>query len=244
MLIIPAIDLHNGQCVRLKQGQFNRTTIYQSLPVELARHYAALGAARLHVVDLDGAKLGGMQQLDLIQAMQSATMPIQVGGGIRNIATAQACLDAGISTLVIGSIAISDPSLTLELIAEINAKNIVLALDVHIKNGIPSPAIHGWQTTTERNAWDVVQFYQDAGVNTVLYTDIAQDGMMKGPNFKLYEEAVHRFPTIAWQASGGIRDINDMRILSTLGVSAVILGRILYEPDFNLSACLQEFASC
>lgn len=244
MLIIPAIDLQDGQCVRLKQGQFDRATIYQSLPAELAKHYAALGATRLHVVDLDGAKSGNMQQLDLIQSMTFATMPIQVGGGIRSIAAAQACLAAGVSTIVIGSIAISDPSLTLQLIAETNPENIVLALDVHIENGVPRPAIHGWQTTTDRNAWDVVQLYQDAGVTTVLCTDIAQDGMMKGPNFKLYEEAICRFPTIAWQASGGIRDINDMRALSKLGVSAVILGRILYEPDFNLSACLQEFESC
>lgn len=244
MLIIPAIDLRDGQCVRLKQGQFDRATIYQSQPVELARHYAALGTTRLHVVDLDGAQLGDMQQLDLIQSMQLTGMPIQVGGGIRSIATAIACLEAGITTLVIGSIAISNPSLTLQLIAEAQANNIILALDVNIEQGIPCPAIHGWQTATKRNAWDVVQFYQDAGVNTVLCTDIAQDGMMRGPNFKLYEEAVGRFPTIAWQASGGIRDINDMRALSTLGVSAVILGRILYETDFNLSACLKEFALC
>lgn len=244
MLIIPAIDLRDGQCVRLKQGQFDLATVYQSLPIKLAKYYAALGVTRLHVVDLDGAKFGDMQQLDLIQSMQSTTMPIQAGGGIRNITTALACLAAGISTLVIGSIAISDPSLTLQLISDLNADNIVLALDVHIKDGIPCPAIHGWQTATDRNAWDVVQFYQDAGIRTVLCTDIAQDGMMKGPNLKLYEEAIRRFPAIAWQASGGIRDINDMRALSTLGVSAVILGRILYEPDFNLSACLQEFASC
>jgi len=244
MLIIPAIDLHDGQCVRLKQGQFDQATLYQSLPVELARHYSCLGATRLHVVDLDGAKGGDIQQLDLIQSMQLAATPIQVGGGIRSIAAAQACLDAGISTLVIGSIAISNPSLTLQLIERVGASNIVLALDVNIKQGIPSPAIHGWQTVTERNAWDVVQFYQDVGVTTVLCTDIAQDGMMKGPNFDLYEEAIARFPTIAWQASGGIRDINDMRALSTLGVSAVILGRILYETEFNLSACLQEFSPC
>lgn len=244
MLIIPAIDLHDGQCVRLKQGQFDRATIYPSHPAQLAKYYAALGATRLHVVDLDGAKSGTLQQLDLILSMRSVTAPIQVGGGIRSIATAQACLAGGISTLVIGSIAISDPTLTLQLIAKVKANNIVLALDVHIEDGIPSPAIHGWQTPTERNAWEVVQFYQDAGVTAVLCTDIAQDGMMKGPNFKLYEEAIRRFPTIAWQASGGIRDIHDMRALSTLGVSAVILGRILYEPDFNLSACLLEFASC
>lgn len=244
MLIIPAIDLHDGQCVRLKQGQFDRATTYQYPPAQLARHYAGLGATRLHVVDLDGAKSGDMQQLSLIQSMQSATLPIQVGGGVRSVATARACVAAGIATLVIGSMAISEPSLALQLIAEIHANNIVLALDVHVENGIPCPAIHGWQTSTKRNAWDVVQFYQDAGVTNVLCTDIAQDGMMNGPNFALYEEAVRRFPTIAWQASGGIRDIRDMRALSTSGVSAVILGRILYEPGFNLSECLQEFASC
>lgn len=244
MIIIPAIDLHNGQCVRLKQGQFDRVTFYQTPPSELAQHYADLGATRLHIVDLDGAKLGEIQQLELIKSMQSEASPIQVGGGIRTIATAHACVAAGLSTLVIGSIAISDPTYTLQLITEVNATNIVLALDVHIKDSIPTPAIHGWQTATECNAWDIVQFYQDAGVTAVLCTDIAQDGMMKGPNFKLYEDAVRRFPTITWQASGGVRDIHDIKALAELGVSAVILGRILYESDFDLSACLQEFSSC
>jgi len=244
MLIIPAIDLRDGQCVRLKQGQFDEATIYKSKPVELAACYAAMGASRLHVVDLDGAKSGDMQQLNLIQSLQSAGMSVQAGGGVRSIATAKACMTSGVATLVIGSIAISEPDLALDLIAEINPQHIVLALDVNIENGIPRPAIHGWQTATKSNAWDVVQCYLDVGVTTVLCTDIAQDGMMSGPNFKLYEEAVRRFPTIDWQASGGIRDISDMRTLSTLGVSAVILGRILYEPDFNFSACLEEFASC
>ena len=196
------------------------------------------------MVDLDGAKLGEMQQLQLIQSMQSTTMPIQIGGGIRSIATAKACLASGISTLVIGSVAISNPMLTLKLIEEIQAKNMVLALDVNIEHGIPKPAIHGWQTPTERHAWDIVKFYQEAGITTVLCTDIAQDGMMNGPNFKLYEEAIRRFPTIDWQASGGIRNMKDIKTLSTLGVSAVILGRTLYEPGFNLSMCLQEFTSC
>lgn len=245
MRIIPAIDLRDGQCVRLKQGQFDQITLYQSPPAALARHYAALGATRLHVVDLNGAQFGDMQQLDLIQSMQSeASIPIQVGGGIRRIATALDCLEAGISTLVIGSLAVSDPALTLELIAKVKATNIVLALDVKIEQGIPMLAIHGWQTATQCQLWEVVQVYQAAGVTTVLCTDIDQDGMMNGPNFKLYEAAVSRFPTIAWQASGGIRNLNDMRVLSTLGISAVILGRILYEPDFDLSACFQAFSSC
>lgn len=242
MLIIPAIDLQNGQCVRLKQGQFDRTTVYQSPPALLAKQYASLGATRLHVVDLDGAKSGDMQQLDLIKTMKTDSISIQAGGGIRSIATARACIAAGINQLVIGSIAVSHPELALELIAEMGADNIVLALDVNIEDGIPKPAIHGWQTTTERNVWDIVQFYQDAGITHVLCTDIAQDGMMNGPNFNLYTEATRRFPTINWQASGGIRNIEDIRTLEMTGVSAVILGRILYEGDFNLSTCLKEIA--
>jgi len=244
MLIIPAIDLQNGRCVRLKQGQFDRTTVYQSPPALLAKQYANSGATHLHVVDLDGAKNGDMQQLDLIKAMQTDSVLIQAGGGIRSIAAARACIAAGINRLVIGSMAVSHPELTLELIAEMGAENIVLALDVNIEDGIPKPAIHGWQTTTERHVWDVVQFYQDAGITQVLCTDIAQDGMMNGPNFKLYTKAIHLFPNIAWQASGGIRNINDIRTLASIGVSAVILGRILYEGAFNLSACLQELSLC
>ena len=244
MLIIPAIDLRGGQCVRLRQGQFDCATVYETNPVVLAKKYADMGATYLHVVDLDGAQQGAAQQLDLISAMKSDKMMIQSGGGIRSLATAKACLAAGIQRLVIGSLAITDLKLTHVLISEINASNVVLAMDVNIDNGIPKPAIYGWETTTERSLWDVVASYQDAGIQHVLCTDIAEDGMMNGPNFQLYEEAVSRFPSMLWQASGGIRDMTDIKKLSTIGVSAVILGRTLYEGYFDLSACLQEFSLC
>ena len=244
MLIIPAIDLRAGQCVRLRQGQFDCATIYETNPLVLAERYSDLGATYLHVLDLDGAELGAVQQLDLIGEMMSDTMMIQSGGGIRSLETAKKCLAAGVNRLVIGSMAITDLKLTLALIAEINASNVVLALDVNIENGIPKPAIHGWKTTTEYRLWDVVACYQDVGIQHVLCTDIAEDGMMNGPNFQLYKEAVRRFPSLFWQASGGVRDVRDIRKLSKLGVSAVILGRTLYEGNFDLSACLQEFALC
>lgn len=244
MLIIPAIDLRGGQCVRLRQGQFECATVYETNPVVLAKHYADLGATYLHVVDLDGAQQGAVQQLDLIGAMKSDTMMIQSGGGIRSLETARTCLAAGVNRLVIGSMAMTDPELTHVLISKINARNVVLALDVNIENGIPKPAIYGWQTTTERSLWDVVAFYQDAGIQHVLCTDIAEDGMMNGPNFQLYEEAVSRFPSVFWQASGGVRDVKDIRKLAKIGVSTVILGRTLYEGNFDLSSCLQEFTLC
>lgn len=244
MRIIPAIDLQGGKCVRLKQGQFDSPIIYSSTPVKLAKYYAALGAKHLHIVDLDGAKCGNIQQLNLIQSLQLSGVSMQVGGGIRNMATANDCLSSGVSKLVIGSMAISNPRLTLRMIKKLNANNIVLALDIRMHAGIPKVAIHGWQMATKRMMWDVIPFYQAAGVTTVLCTDIDRDGCLKGPNFTLYDEAVHRFPMVSWQASGGIRNIHDIRVLSTLGISSVILGRVLYESDFNLPECLEAFASC
>ncbi|WED44542.1 1-(5-phosphoribosyl)-5-[(5-phosphoribosylamino)methylideneamino]imidazole-4-carboxamide isomerase [Legionella cardiaca] len=238
MLIIPAIDLKQGQCVRLRQGQFDKVSIYKNSPAILARYYADKGAQRLHVVDLDGAQTGEIQQLSLIKTLKASGLTLQLGGGIRSLASARAALEAGASKLVIGSIAVTNPDLTSQIISEIQAKNIVLALDVHIENNIPKPAIHGWQTTTKNNLWEAVSYYQLLGIREILCTDIACDGMMSGPNFNLYTQAVERFPQIAWQASGGIRHEKDLQKLASLGLSAAILGRMLYETDFDLAAYL------
>ena len=236
MLIIPAIDLQQGRCVRLCKGQFDQVSVYDLSPITLAHGYALQGAKRLHIVDLDGARSGTIQQLSLIQAMQGQEFILQVGGGIRSVATAKACLEAGIEKLVLGSLAITNPSVTEEIIELAKAENIILALDIRMENKSPKLAIHGWQTTTEQTLWDVVHTYEKQGINQILCTDIAQDGMMAGPNFALYEEALERFPTIQWQASGGIRDVIDLEKLSSLGLSGAILGRMLYESDFDLSS--------
>lgn len=235
MKIIPAIDLQNGRCVRLRQGKFDDNTIYPQSPQELINNYRIRGAKYIHIVDLDGARRGDIQQLPLIQGLLSDEITLQLGGGIRNLATAKACLDAGINKLVIGSLAISDPVLTEEIIQNIGADNIVLALDVNIQNGRPVPAIHGWQTASKSCLWDVAEAYEKLGVNTILCTDIACDGMMNGPNPELYKEAVQRFPNIIWQASGGIRNRQDINILGNIGVQAAIIGRALYESNFDLS---------
>lgn len=244
MLLIPAIDIQQGQCVRLQQGDFSKTTVYPQLPLALAQHYCQQGARRLHIVDLDGAKSGAIQQLSIIKALQTAGSRLQVGGGIRRLSTAQACLELGVSDLVIGSIAVSDPSKASQIIQYCGAENIVLAVDIRMVAGIPTPAIHGWQTGTALSLWDVIEPYRQQGVNQVLCTDIAKDGMMSGPNFPLYEEALRRFPDIAWQASGGIRHQQDLDKLKTIGLSAAILGRLLYETDFDLRAALMEVAAC
>lgn len=244
MKIIPAIDLQNGQCIRLRQGKFNDSTVYPQSPQALIKSYKNRGAKHIHIVDLDGARLGDIQQLPLIKDMLSRGITLQVGGGIRSLATAKACLEAKINQLVIGSLAITNPELTRQIITEAGAERIVLALDVNIRNGEPIPAIHGWQTTSTSYLWDVVAAFEKQGIMNILCTDIACDGMLEGPNLVLYEEAVKRFPKIRWQASGGIRDQQDVQALGKLGVYAAIIGRALYESDFDLSGIIRGETLC
>lgn len=233
MIIIPAIDLQAGRCVRLKQGQFDKVTQFDASPVERAAHYAKLGAKRLHIVDLDGAKMGTMQQLPLICSMQNPGVVIQAGGGIRTLDQAKICVAAGITQLVLGSIAITNPELTTKIIQEMGPDQIILALDVRVIKNIPKPATHGWQTTSDTTLWNVISYYQQLDIHHVLCTDIACDGMMGGPNFDLYKEALERFPNIGWQASGGIRHQEDVTKLSELGVAAAILGLALYQSNLE-----------
>ncbi|KTD60424.1 phosphoribosylformimino-5-aminoimidazole carboxamide ribotide isomerase [Legionella sainthelensi] len=240
MILIPAIDLQAGRCVRLRQGEFDKVTQFDMLPIDRASYFAELGAKRLHVVDLDGAKIGTMQQLPLICAMQNTGITVQAGGGIRSLEQARTCFSAGISFLVLGSIAIINPTLTTQIINEISPQNIILALDIRMENKIPLPATHGWQTTSTMNLWEVVSFYQQLGITQILCTDIAYDGMMQGPNFDLYQEAVERFPNIAWQASGGIRHQDDINRLQKLGIKAAILGLTMYQDVFNLKSILSS----
>ncbi|WP_298624679.1 1-(5-phosphoribosyl)-5-[(5-phosphoribosylamino)methylideneamino] imidazole-4-carboxamide isomerase [uncultured Legionella sp.] len=241
MLIIPAIDLQDGACVRLKQGQFDQLTQFDVLPIERASYFAGIAAKRLHVVDLDGARMGAMQQLPLICSMQNTGIPVQAGGGIRTLEQARQCIDAGINQLVIGSIAVSNPKLTSDIIQEIKPEHIILAIDVRIENQIPIPAINGWQMNSQSTLWEVVDNYQQQGIKQILCTDIACDGMMSGPNFDLYQQAVERFPNIFWQASGGIRNREDIAVLDALGISAAILGLTLYQGNFDLVECLKEY---
>lgn len=241
MLIIPAIDLQAGCCVRLKQGEFDQVTQFDIDPIEHAAYFAKTGAKRLHIVDLDGARQGTMQQLPLIYSMQNTGISVQAGGGIRTLEQAIQCRNAGIKRLVIGSIAISNPELTAQIIREINAENIVLALDVRIEQNTPVPAINGWQTSSNSTLWEVVSSYYQLDIRQILCTDIACDGMMQGPNFTLYQQAVEHFPDISWQASGGIRNLDDIAALDASGVAGAILGLSLYQGTIDLSECLKKY---
>lgn len=243
MLIIPAIDLQNGACVRLKQGQFDQQTQFAVSPLERIAYFHQAGARRVHIVDLDGARTGTMQHLSLIQSMQAYGVDIQAGGGIRTLDQAERCFSAGVKKIVLGSIALTSPLLTQELIKTFEAENIILALDINLKGTIPVPAIHGWQSSSDSNLWEITSYYQALGVKTILCTDIACDGMMNGPNFSLYQEAVARFPQINWQASGGIRHEEDIQQLAKLGVAAAILGLSLYQGHLDLAQCVRKYAA-
>lgn len=170
--------------------------------------------------------------------MQKTGIAIQAGGGIRSIEQALECSNAGISQLVIGSLAITNPDLTIQIIEKIKPENIVLALDVRVDTKVPLLAINGWQNNSTSSLWEVVSYYENHGIKHILCTDIACDGMMNGPNFDLYQQAVEYFPQIAWQASGGIRHMQDITTLGSLGISAVILGLMLYQDNVNFEELL------
>lgn len=244
MNIIPAIDLKQGQCVRLRQGEFSQTTIYPQTALQLASFYRQKGMTRLHLVDLDGARSGCMEQLELMTSLLPSGLILQAGGGVRSLETVKQCLDAGIHNIVLGSLAVHDPHLTRSIIRLAGSGRIVLALDIRWSNSLPLLTSHGWQQPTAISLWDLVEAYSDMNIREILCTNVQCDGMMQGPDFSLYQQAIERFPQIQWQASGGIRGADDLKRLADMGLSAAILGRMLYETDFDLSSYSEGVLLC
>jgi phosphoribosylformimino-5-aminoimidazole carboxamide ribotide isomerase len=244
MNIIPAIDLYDGNCVRLDQGCFDAVTTYNTDPTAQAQLFVQSGATQLHIVDLNGAKTGKPVQLEMIRRIRAKTdLTIQTGGGLRYSSSIASSLDAGVDRVVIGSLAAKDPNLLCSLIARYGAKRFVLALDVRI-NEQPEVVINGWQQNTGLFLWDLLSRYSSYPDLSVLCTDISRDGMLGGPNLLLYSEAVKCFPQFIWQASGGVAELKDLRLLALTGVSAVIVGKALYEKRFSLQQALTECVSC
>ncbi len=231
MHLIPSMDLTEGRCVRLLHGDFAQETTYTVTPTELYQRYANLGATWCHVVDLDGARVGTPAHLALIESLASlGTLKLQVGGGLRDADAVLRTLTAGATRVVIGSLAISDPATVTQWLSRWGSEAIVLALDVRLdENRHPRIATHGWSQQTQHSLWDVVASFQATGLRHVLCTDVGRDGALSGPNDALYREAVIRFPTLAWQASGGIRSAQDLATLANTGVDGAISGRALIE---------------
>ena len=231
MRVIPAIDLKGGQCVRLFQGDFEQVTVYSDDPVAVAGQYAELGTSDLHIVDLDGARSGNQDNRDIIARMAGATdFEIQLGGGIRDTETLETWFDSGVSRCVIGSLSITEPDVVKSWLVRYGGDRLVLALDVIIgDDAVPLVTTHGWTSSSTSTVFECIEDFSSAGLRHVLCTDVSRDGAMSGPNLDLYRQILRRFDDLQLQASGGVRNIDDLSQLRAEGLPAAITGRALLD---------------
>lgn len=239
MEIIPAIDLRAGRVVRLVQGDYARETRYPVDPLVLAHSYAAAGARWLHVVDLDGARSGKLDNLRVIAGIARDGSQMQAGGGVRSGGDVKRLLDAGVARVVIGSLAVTEPNKVEKWIAQHGAERICVALDTRADvQGRWALPVKGWTETGIGTLDTLASRYVASGARHLLCTDIARDGMLGGPNLELYAHLKRIVPTLAVQASGGVRDVGDLHALRAQGAAAAILGRSLLEGRLTLAEAL------
>ena len=232
MLLIPAIDLKDGQCVRLRQGLMEDATVFSDKPVDMALHWVAQGARRLHLVDLNGAFAGKPQNLGAIKDILAAVsddVPVQLGGGIRDLDTIEKYLDLGLSYVIIGTAAIKNPQFLRDA-CDAFPNQIIVGLDA--KDGMV--ATDGWANVTDVKATDLAKRFADAGVSSIVYTDIARDGMMQGVNVEQTVQLA-QYSGLPVIASGGVTNLDDVRNLKGQpGILGAITGRAIYEGSLNL----------
>lgn len=234
MLILPAIDLRGGKCVRLKQGDYARETVFGDDPVAMARRWVGEGARALHLIDLDGAKEGTPVNREVIRRIvQAVDVPCQVGGGLRTDADIEAALEMGVARVVLGTRALQDPAWVRQM-AQAYPKRIVLGLDA--RDG--KVATHGWLNTSEASVLDVAREFANWPLYAIVYTDIARDGMLEGPDVEGLADLARAvaMPVIA---SGGVTTLDNVRELLARRVFGCIIGRALYEGKIDLSAVLE-----
>ena len=236
MLLIPAIDLKDGKCVRLRQGEMSEVTRYSDDPVGMAEQWQNLGASYLHIVDLDGAVEGMPKHLSQIEAIaKKLSIPIQVGGGIRNVETVQAYRSSGVDRVVVGTAGLQDARF-LSTIAQQFPHKILLGIDV--KNGLV--AVHGWTTVSSLTPQQVFSSVKDLPLAGIVFTDISRDGMLNGPNISALREA-SGFSPVPVIASGGVTSLDDIRAIQEIqnNISGIIIGKALYEGTLDLPAALE-----
>lgn len=232
-MIFPAIDLRNGQSVRLYQGNYNKETVINSNPITQAQQIQAAGLTHLHLVDLDGAKSGRPINLDIITALrQNTTLFIELGGGIRSLAQIQQYLSLGINRVIIGSAALTHPELVTEAVARFGAESIAVGVDGRQEQ----VATDGWLTASSTTFSEIIQAMQAVGVINFIVTDIERDGTLSGPNIALLSRLQQKFPETNIIASGGISTIKDIEDLQTAGIKDIIVGRALYDGNVALPA--------
>lgn len=237
MIIIPAVDIKNGKCVRLLQGRLDSDTVYSNDPAAMAAKWAQLGARLIHVIDLDGAFAQNPQNLASVRKiLQSVKVPIQLGGGIRNEKTVAMYLEMGVKRVIIGTAAIKNPAFVRK-ICKAHPGQIIVGIDA--RNG--KVAIDGWTQTTRIEAVDLAKAFEDCGVAAVNFTDIQRDGMQMGPNLaatRLLAEAIS-IPVVASGGVSSIQDIKNLLPLQKVGVSGAIVGKALYSGALELKAALE-----
>ncbi|MEI3604117.1 1-(5-phosphoribosyl)-5-[(5-phosphoribosylamino)methylideneamino]imidazole-4-carboxamide isomerase [Pseudogracilibacillus sp. SE30717A] len=235
MIIFPAIDILDGKCVRLIQGDYNREKVYGDSPVEMAKQWEEKGAEYIHIVDLNGAKTGeSINKQIIIDIVNTVSIPVQVGGGIRSIETVKNYLDNGVTRVILGTAAITDQTFLQEAISQFG-KQVVVSIDA--KNGYV--ATDGWTDTSDVTALDLVKKLEKVGVQTIVYTDIAKDGMLQGPNL-LEQQTINEATEMNVIASGGVTTKEDVENLKKLNVYGAIIGKALYDGKLKFESLLEE----
>ena len=235
MLLIPAIDLKNGQCVRLLQGEADTETVYSNDPAAMAGSFEDAGAKRLHLVDLDGAFKGQSANLASIHSiLKTISIPVQLGGGLRTSDDVERMLELGVASVIIGTMAVKNPDVLEDIIQRFSGKQIILGIDARNRK----VAIEGWQEGTEIDDVDFALRWKKVGIKRVVFTDIAHDGMLSGPNIEALSNFARR-SGLRVVASGGVSSMEDLELLKTLesdGVDQVISGKAIYEGKLDLKA--------
>ncbi|MCW8092522.1 1-(5-phosphoribosyl)-5-[(5-phosphoribosylamino)methylideneamino]imidazole-4-carboxamide isomerase [Alteromonas sp. ASW11-130] len=240
-MIIPAIDLIEGEVVRLYQGDYQQKTAYRMSPLEALNRYADDGAQWLHIVDLTGAKDTTKRQLSLIKQMTATNrMKFQAGGGVRTQYDVEQLLQSGVDRVVIGSLAVKQPEKVKSWLKRYGSEQIVLALDINIdEQNRKWLAVNGWEKNSGIHLESLLNSYLDAGIKHVLCTDISRDGTLSGSNIELYTQLSRQYPSIEWQASGGIGSLQDIEALKPAKVAGVILGKALLEGNFAVKEAIE-----
>lgn len=231
MELIPAIDLIDGRCVRLTQGDYDIKKVYEQNPVDMAKMYADCGVRRLHVVDLDGAKAKEPCNLRVLEQLATnTTLDIEWGGGIKSTDALCAALNAGANRVICGSVAVDNRELFADWLQNYGAEYVILGADVRGRK----VATHGWLKESQVSIDEIIGWFLPFGLKQLICTDISKDGMLQGPNFPLYVELKDNFPTVDTTLSGGISSMNDIHRANELGLHSVIIGKAIYEGRITL----------
>jgi len=231
MQIIPAIDIIEGKCVRLTEGDYAQKKIYNEDPLEVAKQFEGVGLMRLHLVDLDGAKAGKVINWKVLEKIANKTgLVIDFGGGIKTEVTLKTVLDTGATYATIGSLAVKESAIFEEWIERFGAAVFMLGADVHAEK----IAVGGWLEKTEIDVYDFIGSYMNKGVTQIFCTDIQKDGKLEGPSIELYQKILQLYPSLQLIASGGVSQLKDLEELRTIGCSAAIVGKAIYENKISL----------